>query len=57
MPTAAHAKTEPNTVWPFCKVVQCPTAIACFASTTIDHGACRRSMSARPEAGNPLRGR
>jgi transposase IS116/IS110/IS902 family protein len=51
MPSAVRAKTEPNTVWPFCKVVQCLTASACFESTmsaTIDPDACRRSTSASP---------
>jgi hypothetical protein len=51
MPSAVRVKTEPNTAWPFCKVVRCPTASAGFESimsATRDPGAYRRSTRARP---------
>jgi hypothetical protein len=51
MPSAVLAKTEPNTVWPFYKVAQCPTASAYFESIMSamkNPGACGRFTNARP---------
>jgi hypothetical protein len=50
-PSAVRAKTEPNTVWPFYRAVQCRTASACcesIMSATRKPVACHGFTNARP---------